>query len=209
MQKRNIDWFRLKHKTNNFNKRQNNDRRVCSIEKKDSARSWQRNHFSKTPNKTSQDKPCVKTGCINLIFTWTTRKIVLVPIDKAANNIAIICKKHYVIAILQEIGILDAGNETYEKVNKNQEEIIEDNLEYNARLKLSNGSKDKSLPIMYRISKWYKYPISSPFIIGSKNCSTKPLSKAISSVVKLIYSHTENFHRKSKFLPNYNKFWVL
>ena len=76
-------------------------------------------------------------------------KYVLVPIDKAANNIAIIYKMCYVTVILKEIGILDAGNETYEKINKNQEEIIQDNLENNTLLKLSNESKDKSLPIMY------------------------------------------------------------
>ena len=53
-------------------------------------------------------------------------KYFLVPIDKVANNIAIICKKYYVTAILMEIGVLDAGNETYEKINTNQEEIIQD-----------------------------------------------------------------------------------
>ena len=37
----------------------------------------------------------------------------------------------------------------------------------------------------------------------------KPLSKAVSNVFKLIYSQIENFHCKSKFLSNYNKFWVL
>ena len=50
---------------------------------------------------------------------------VFVPIDKAANNIAIIC---YDTVILKEIGILDAGNEMYEKINKNQEEIVQYNL---------------------------------------------------------------------------------
>ena len=44
-------------------------------------------------------------------------KYVLVPIDRAANNIAIICKKYYINVILKEIEILDAGNETYEKIN--------------------------------------------------------------------------------------------
>ena len=53
---------------------------------------------------------CVKTGRTNWIFTWSTRKV---PINKAANNIAIICKKCYVTIILKEIGILDAGNERY------------------------------------------------------------------------------------------------
>ena len=42
-------------------------------------------------------------------------KSVFSPIGKAANNIAIICKKCHVFVILKEIEILDPGNETYEK----------------------------------------------------------------------------------------------
>ena len=76
-------------------------------------------------------------------------KYVLVSVDKAVNNIAIICKKYYVTVILKEIGILGAGDETYEKIDKNKEQIIQDNLEYNTRLKPSNASKDKRLPILY------------------------------------------------------------
>ena len=115
-------------------------------------------------------------------------KYVLVPIHKAANNIAIICKKYCVNVILKEIGILDARNETYEKINKNQEEIIQDNLEYNTRLKLSNRSKNKSLPLMNWIHKLHKNPVGSRFIIASKNSSMKPLSKAVSNLFKLLYA---------------------
>ena len=136
-------------------------------------------------------------------------KYVFAPFDKAANNIAINCKKYYVTIILKEIGVLDNGNETYEKINNNQEEIIQDNVEYNTRLKLSNGSKDKSLPIMYWIHKLHKIPVGYRFIITSKNCSAKSLPKAVPFVFKLIYSQIENFHRKSRFLSNCNKFWEL
>ena len=71
------------------------------------------------------------------------------------------------------------------KKKKNQQEIIQDNLEYNTRLKLSNGSKDKSLPVMCWIPKLHKNPVGSRFITDSKNCSTKPLSKAVSELFKL------------------------
>ena len=47
------------------------------------------------------------------------------------------------------------------------------------------------------------------YSIASKHCANKPLSKANFSVFKLIQNQTENFHKKSKFLSNYNKFWVL
>ena len=40
-------------------------------------------------------------------------KYLFVSIDKAANNIAIICKKYYVTVILKEIGNVEGGNETY------------------------------------------------------------------------------------------------
>ena len=62
---------------------------------------------------------------------------------------------------------------------------------------------------MYWITKLYKNSLGTPFIIASKNCSWKPLSKAVSNVFKLIYSQIENFHQKSKVLSNHNKFWVL
>ena len=59
------------------------------------------------------------------------------------------------------------------------------------------------------IPKLPKNPVGSFFIIASKNCSTKLLLKAISNLFKLIYSQIENFHPKSKFLSNYNKFLLL
>ena len=36
------------------------------------------------------------------------------PIDKAANNIAFICKKYYVQALLKELGLLSATSNTYQ-----------------------------------------------------------------------------------------------
>ena len=62
---------------------------------------------------------------------------------------------------------------------------------------------------MYWTPKMHKNPTGSRFIIASKNCSTKPLSKTISSAFKLIYRQVEAFHTNSKYFSNYNKFWVL
>ena len=97
------------------------------------------------------------------------------------------------------------------KLIKNWEEIIQDNLEYNTRLKLSNRSKDKSLPIMYWIPKLNKNPIGSQYIIASKKCLMKPLSKAVSNIFELIYSQIENSHHKSKSITNsgYSKMLIL
>ena len=55
----------------------------------------------------------------------------------------------------------------------------------------------------------HKKPIGCRFIIASKNCSTKPLTKVISFVFKMIFNTIISFHNKSLFYSRLNKFWVV
>ena len=57
-------------------------------------------------------------------------------------------------------------------------------------------------------SKIAQTPIGARFIVASRKCSTKLLSKTVSKVFKLIQSQMENFHEKSKFYNRYRKFWL-
>ena len=76
---------------------------------------------------------------------------------------------------------------------------------YAKRSGFTVAEREKDLPIMYWIPKMHKIPSAARFIIASKHCSTKQ----ISNTFKLIFNQIENFHKKAKFLNNYNKFWVL
>ena len=76
-------------------------------------------------------------------------------------------------------------------------------------LGLTVSEKDLDLPSIYWTPKKHKNPTGKRFIIASKHCSTKMISRAVSLVFKLVYRQVENFHSKAKFLSNYNKFWVL
>ena len=134
---------------------------------------------------------------------------VLVPIDKASNNIAVICKKYYVEIILKEIGHIGTRSNTYEIVDKSKGEIVEENVEYARRCGFKLVDAEKELPIMYWTPKMHKTPSAPRFIIASKSCSTKQISKAVSSTFKLIFRQVQNFHTKAKFLKNYNKFWII
>ena len=62
---------------------------------------------------------------------------------------------------------------------------------------------------MYWTPKMHKTAIGHRFIVASKKWSTKHISKAVSSIFKLIFHQIENFHKNEKFLKNYNKFWVI
>ena len=94
-------------------------------------------------------------------------KFVLVPIDKAANNVSIICKRFYVEVILKEIGILDGGNNTYLTSDLSKEHILHVNVEYAKHLKMDVTNKELDLPAMYWIPKKHKQPTGKRFIIAS------------------------------------------
>ena len=134
-------------------------------------------------------------------------KFVIVPIDKAGNNISLICKAFYVERTLKEVGIMGDKNATYKILDKHPEEIIFNDQEISRSLNIE-GETQNNLPIIYWTPKMHKNPIGARFIIASKNSSNKPISKAITKVFKLFYNQIESFNDKSRFYSNYNLFWI-
>ena len=67
----------------------------------------------------------------------------------------------------------------------------------------------KDLPVMYRIPKMYRNPVSFRFIIASPVCSIKPLSKDITSIFKLFYENVERYHTKGKVWSGFKTFWTI
>ena len=63
--------------------------------------------------------------------------------------------------------------------------------------------------MVYWIPKMNKNRTSAYFIIASKICSSQQIPKTVSNFFKLKYYQIKNFHENAKFLPSYNKFWVL
>ena len=55
----------------------------------------------------------------------------------------------------------------------------------------------------------HKNPTGVRFVIASKICFAKQISKYVSNVFKLLYSQIGNFHKNAKFLSSFNRFWVL
>ena len=161
---------------------------------------------TRTPQQT---KPALRDANVIRYLTDLHNKYVIVPIDKAANNIAIICKRFYVTRLLKEVGALGNPSQTYQLSNVNPIGIINDNIELCERYGLKLDERQKTLPIMYWTPKMHYTPSRARFIVSSAKCSTKPLSHVISNTFKLIFSQIQNFHDKSKFYKNYNRFWVI
>ena len=55
----------------------------------------------------------------------------------------------------------------------------------------------------------HKNPTDSRFIIASKICSTKQISKSVSNVLSSYTLKFKILKKNTKFLSNYNKLWIL
>ena len=113
------------------------------------------------------------------------------------------------IRLLKEVGALGIPDLTYLISDVDPINIINNNMELCERYGLSLEERQKTLPIMYWTPKMHYTPSRARFIVSSAKCSTKPLSRVISNTFKLIFNQIQNFHDKSKFYKNYNRFWVI
>ena len=136
-------------------------------------------------------------------------KFVIVPIDKAANNVAIICKRFYIQKLLNEVGVPGDSSPTYKLSDRDPDDVIGTNGLLCEKLGITLDERLKTLPFMYWLPKMHYNPPRARFIIASNSCSTKPLSKITSSIFKHIFNQVRNFHKKSHFYKNYNRFWVI
>ena len=109
-------------------------------------------------------------------------KYVLVPADKAGNNIIFVCKYFYIRTLMEELGITSGStiNSTYEAPDVIVDDIIQDHTTIMEDLfNITLQQKDKNLPRIYWIPKLHKTPYKARFIAGSSSCTTTKLSKLI------------------------------
>ena len=86
--------------------------------------------YLRTRTLPSATKPALNNPEVIAYLEQLHRRFVIVPIDKAANNFAFICKKYYVARILEEVGLNGSTSPTYNTVNISKAEIINKNAEY-------------------------------------------------------------------------------
>ena len=144
---------------------------------------------------------------------------VMVQIDKAANNIAFICKQLYASIILKELNYsirpvtrsqsrnTDA---TYCLIQNTTEEIIQNHTEtLRSNYDITVTEDMFSLPNMYWTPKLHKEPVGARFIIASTTCSLKLLSKDITRIFRLFFRMVEKYNFKTRVWSGVKKFWVI
>ena len=99
---------------------------------------------------------------------------VIVPVDKAANNVAFICKHFYTLIITKQLNLdchlsNQGDNKAYTFINnETKDEIIREHRFYLSKHKinLTNNMQEQDLPVMYWLPKMNRNPICFCFIIS-------------------------------------------
>lgn len=136
---------------------------------------------------------------------------VMVPIDKAANNVAFICKRYYAQVLVDELGLTGSPSSTYSRIHgvSTEDIISRHKLELKNNFKISIADDMLALPDIYWTPKLHKNPVKPRFIIASKKCTIKTLSKNLSSIFTLFQKQIEMYYTKTHFYSGFKAFWIV
>ena len=111
------------------------------------------------------------------------RKYVFVPADKAANNVVVVCRLHFMNTLKHELN----GTKAYEETSIDEKSVVYSNAnEIPKKFAVDVKERQDRLPMMYWLPKLHKRPYKARFIANSSSCTTTELSKLLTSCLTAI-----------------------
>ena len=102
----------------------------------------------------------------------------MVPADKAANNVVVVCHLHYINTLKHNFN----GTKAYEETFINEKSVVYSHSnEIPKRFAVDVKECQDRLPTMYWLPKLHKRPYKARFIANSSSCTTTELSKLLTS----------------------------
>ena len=120
-------------------------------------------------------------------------RYVLVPADKAANNVVVVWRLHYIKTLKQEL----SGTKAYKETSEEEKSVENGHCNHSA-LKFYACVKERKdrLPKMYWLPKLHKRPYKARFITTSSSCTTTELSKLLTSCLTAVKNHVIRYCEK-------------
>ena len=134
------------------------------------------------------------------------RKYVLVPADKAANNVVVVCRLHYINTLKQELN----GTKTYEKTSIDEKSVVYSHSnEIPNKFAVDVKECQDRLPTMYWLPKLHKRPYKARFIANSSSYTTTELSKLLTSCLTTIKAKALKYCETVYERSGKNMFWPI
>ena len=137
---------------------------------------------------------------------------VLVPADKAANNVIVVCKKYHIETLIKELGINTTNispNSTYIPSTDSFHEILKSKCKFIESVGLEMSEEDKNLPYLYWTPKLHKVPFKHRFIAGSSKCTTKDLSCLLTKVLTIAKDGLIRYNNTKTSRSGVNSMWIV
>lgn len=111
------------------------------------------------------------------------KEYVMVPTDKAASDISVVCKKYYLEILCDEL----ENTPSYDKCDRSAEDIIRQHEQdmYDGPI----DDETRKLAYIYWLPKQHKTPPKSRFVVSGKYCTIKPLAKTLFKALKTVQKY--------------------
>jgi hypothetical protein len=138
-------------------------------------------------------------------------QFVVVPADKAPNNIIFICKAYHLKCMTDELNLsaTHTSNATYQRISLSKQEIVANHTSFMTPQGINITGEDCDLPSLYWIPKLHKYPNKQRFIAGSAKCSTKKLSQLLTIILSKIKEGLHKYCDTIYSRSGVNQMWIL
>ena len=130
----------------------------------------------------------------------------MVPADKAANNVVVFCRLHYIYTLKQELN----GTKAYEEISIDEKSVV-----YSHSNEIPNKftgyvkERQDRLPTMYWLPKLHKRPFKARFIANSSSYTTTELSKLLTSCLTAIKTEVIKYCETVYERSGKNMFWPM
>ena len=151
-------------------------------------------------------KPKLTLRCLKQGIQEFHRKYVLAPAHKAANNVVVVWRLHYINTLIQELGI----TKTYERISSDERSIVNTHsIDITSKYAVSIEEKQDRLPTLYWLPKLHKRPYNARFIANSSLCTTTVLSKLLTSCLTAVKKHWIRYYDTVYERDGINYFWSI
>ena len=134
---------------------------------------------------------------------WVRHKP-LVPADKAANNVVVVWRLHYINTLIQELG----STKTYERTSTDEKAIVDDHCCHTTtKFAVGISENQEQLPTLYWLTKLHKRPYKSRYIANSNSCTTTELSKLLTSCLTAVKNDLIKYYDTCYERDGINHFW--
>ena len=129
----------------------------------------------------------------------------MVPAGKAAKNVVVVWRLHYIAALKQEL----SGTKAYKETSEEEKSVVNGHCNHLALIFLYVKERQDSLLTMYWLTKLHKRSYKARFIANSSSCTTTELSKLLTSCLTAVINHVIRYCEKVHERSGKILFWSI